>query len=272
MGCTNQAGEDNRNVARMASAAGRPARRGARRDGEPALRLGARGGEPGQPGASARRRRPAARGRRRVDDAAHRSRCQSPTARFRAATRPSTTPRSAGDSSNPRMEELYSTESMGETAENVAERYGDRARPPGRVRAREPPAGGRGGGGRVASTRRSCPVPVPAAQGRPGHGPRRRRTAGATRSLDKLARLRPAFREGGTVTAGNSSSLNDGAACVVLASEERASALGRSRSRGSSRSARPASTPPTWASVPCPPRAWRSSARGSRSTTSTSSS
>ena len=46
-------------------------------------------------------------------------------------------------------------------------------------------------------------------------------------SLEKLAKLRPVFREGGTVTAGNSSSINDGAACLVLATEERAKQLGR---------------------------------------------
>ena len=45
-------------------------------------------------------------------------------------------------------------------------------------------------------------------------------------SLEKLARLRPAFRDGGTVTAGNASTLNDGAACLVLASAERAEAIG----------------------------------------------
>ena len=44
----------------------------------------------------------------------------------------------------------------------------------------------------------------------------------ADTSLEKLARLRPAFREGGTVTAGNASTLNDGAACLVLASRARA--------------------------------------------------
>jgi acetyl-CoA acetyltransferase family protein len=44
--------------------------------------------------------------------------------------------------------------------------------------------------------------------------------------LERLAKLRPAFREGGSVTAGNSSQINDGAACVVVCSEERASALG----------------------------------------------
>ena len=46
-------------------------------------------------------------------------------------------------------------------------------------------------------------------------------------SLEKLARLKPAFREGGTVTAGNSSTLNDGAACLVLANEDAAGEIGR---------------------------------------------
>lgn len=45
-------------------------------------------------------------------------------------------------------------------------------------------------------------------------------------TLDKLAKLRPAFREGGSVTAGNSSGINDGAAALVLMSEEKASELG----------------------------------------------
>jgi acetyl-CoA acetyltransferase family protein len=45
-------------------------------------------------------------------------------------------------------------------------------------------------------------------------------------SLEKLAKLKPAFREGGSVTAGNSSSLNDGAAAMLLASGQRAKDLG----------------------------------------------
>src|SRR5205807_9313734 len=45
-------------------------------------------------------------------------------------------------------------------------------------------------------------------------------------SADKLAALKPAFREGGTVTAGNSSGINDGAAALVIASEEKARELG----------------------------------------------
>jgi acetyl-CoA acetyltransferase family protein len=46
-------------------------------------------------------------------------------------------------------------------------------------------------------------------------------------SLEQLARLRPIFRDGGTVTAGNASQINDGAAAVVVASDERARELGR---------------------------------------------
>jgi acetyl-CoA acetyltransferase family protein len=45
-------------------------------------------------------------------------------------------------------------------------------------------------------------------------------------SLEKMAKLRPAFREGGTVTAGNASTLNDGAACTLIASEKGAEELG----------------------------------------------
>ena len=48
----------------------------------------------------------------------------------------------------------------------------------------------------------------------------------ADTTLEKLAKLRPVFREGGTVTAGNSSQINDGAACLVLASDEGLKQLG----------------------------------------------
>ncbi len=126
---------------------------------------------------------------------------------------------------NPRMEELYSTESMGQTAENVAQRYGierdrqDQFALTSHRRAVEAAEQGR-------FDEEIVPVPVPQPKGdaitlHADEGPR-----GDT-SLDKLAKLRPAFREGGTVTAGNASSLNDGAACLVLASEQRANALGR---------------------------------------------
>jgi 3-oxoadipyl-CoA thiolase len=126
---------------------------------------------------------------------------------------------------NPRMAERYSTESMGETAENVAERYGiardgqDRLALQSHARAVAASEEGRFADELV-------PVEAPPADGgdpvvvATDEGPR------ADTSLEKLARLRPAFREGGTVTAGNASTLNDGAACLVLTSEQRAQSIG----------------------------------------------
>jgi 3-oxoadipyl-CoA thiolase len=128
---------------------------------------------------------------------------------------------------NPRMAERYSTESMGETGENVAERHGisreeqDRFALQSHQRA-------------VAASREGrfaeqiVPVEVPPRSKREeprtleaDEGPRE------DTSMEKLAKLRPAFREGGTVTAGNSSTLNDGAACLVLGTEETARELGK---------------------------------------------
>ena len=126
---------------------------------------------------------------------------------------------------NPRMAERYSTESRGETAENVAERYGvsrgdqDAFALESHRRAIAAAEAGRFDDEIVtvdAPQPKGPPVTVHADEGpRPGT------------SLELLAGLRPVFRKGGTVTAGNSSSINDGAACLVLASEERAAALGR---------------------------------------------
>ncbi len=127
---------------------------------------------------------------------------------------------------NPRMAERYSTESMGETGENVAERYGIARQEQDRFALRSHTRA-------VAAMREGrfaaevVPVEVPSPKGGNGpvvvevdEGPR------ADTSLEKLSRLRPAFREGGTVTAGNASTLNDGAACLVLATAQRAEALG----------------------------------------------
>ena len=126
---------------------------------------------------------------------------------------------------NPRMEERYSTESMGETAENVAERYGvsredqDAFALESHRRAVEATEAGRFDDEVVT-------VDAPQPKGPPvtvhsDEGPR------ADTTLEKLAKLRAVFREGGTVTAGNSSQLNDGASCLVVTSEERARELGR---------------------------------------------
>jgi 3-oxoadipyl-CoA thiolase len=126
---------------------------------------------------------------------------------------------------NPSLAERYSTESMGETAENVAERYGvsrdeqDAFALESHRRAIAAAEAGRFDDEIVT-------VDVPQPKGDPvtihaDEGPR------PDTSLERLAALKPIFRKGGTVTAGNASQINDGAACVVVASEERARELGR---------------------------------------------
>jgi 3-oxoadipyl-CoA thiolase len=125
---------------------------------------------------------------------------------------------------NPRMAEMYSTESMGETAENVAERYDvsredqDAFAYESHRRAVDAQEAGRFDGELVT-------VEAPQPKGDPvtihsDEGPR------PDIDMERLAKLRPVFREGGTVTAGNASPLNDGACCVVLATEEKAAELG----------------------------------------------
>ena len=116
---------------------------------------------------------------------------------------------------NPRMQELFPLESMGETGENVAERWSvDRAEQDefalrSQRRWAEADAAGRFADELVAV----------AGVERDEH-PRPESTA------EKLASLQPAFRQGGTVTAGNASGINDGAAALVIASAERAAGAG----------------------------------------------
>jgi len=112
---------------------------------------------------------------------------------------------------NPRMQELFPLESMGETGENVAQRWSvDRAAQDefalrSQRRWAEADAAGRFADELVAV----------AGVERDEH-PRPDSTA------ERLASLQPAFRQGGTVTAGNASGINDGAAALVIASAERA--------------------------------------------------
>ncbi len=125
---------------------------------------------------------------------------------------------------NPRMAELgVSTESMGETGENVAERYGigREAQDAYALRSHRRAVAATESG-RFAEEI----VPIEARRGREtaiveaDEGPR------PDASLEAMSRLRPVFREGGTVTAGNASTLNDGAACTLVASEAGVEALG----------------------------------------------
>ncbi len=118
---------------------------------------------------------------------------------------------------NPRLEQLFPLESMGETAENLAELY--------RISRQEQDEFALRSHQRAVAAQDACifaeeivPVSVELGKGETriverDEGPRR------DTSLEKLSALPPAFRKGGTVTAGNSSSLNDGAAAMLLASE-----------------------------------------------------
>jgi acetyl-CoA acetyltransferase family protein len=119
---------------------------------------------------------------------------------------------------NPKLAAMFPLEQMGETAENVAAKWGipreaqDRFALESHQRAVAAQQAGR-------FAAELLPVSIAAKKGPPtvvsaDEGPR-----GDT-SLEKLATLKPAFREGGSVTAGNSSTLNDGSAAMLVASPE----------------------------------------------------
>ncbi len=121
---------------------------------------------------------------------------------------------------NPKMVEMYGTEAMGETAENIAEMTGITREEQDRFALRSHQCA-------IAAidtgkfAEEIVPVPVPQKKRRPvlvttDERPRRDTT------LEALARLKPAFRKNGTVTAGNSSGMNDGAAALLLMSAEKA--------------------------------------------------
>lgn len=126
---------------------------------------------------------------------------------------------------NPKMKEMYGTDSMGETAENIA------AERPHLTREKQDAFAVRSHQRAVAAidsgrfAEEILPVSVPQKKGDPilaatDERPRRDTT------MESLGRLKPAFKkEGGTVTAGNSSGLNDGASALLLMSEEKAKAL-----------------------------------------------
>jgi 3-oxoadipyl-CoA thiolase len=112
---------------------------------------------------------------------------------------------------NPRLAERFPLESMGETGENVAERWS--------VSREDQDAFALRSQQRWVAADFAEEL-VPAGELERDEHPRPDTTAA------KLAALRPAFRDGGSVTAGNSSGINDGAAALVVASEEKARELG----------------------------------------------
>ena len=125
---------------------------------------------------------------------------------------------------NPQMEALYGTDSMGVTAENIADMTGiSRAEQDAFALQSNRRAVAAMDSGRFAAE--IVPVPVPQRKGDPVMVSQDERPRRDT-SLESLAKLKPAFRKDGSVTAGNSSGLNDGAAALLVMSAERAAALG----------------------------------------------
>ena len=116
---------------------------------------------------------------------------------------------------NPRMEAMFPLESMGETGENVAEQCGvsREAQDAFALRSQRRWAEAQAAG-------RFADELVAVGDVEADEHPR------PDTSAERLADLKPIFRQGGSVTAGNSSGINDGAAALVIASEERAAALG----------------------------------------------
>ena len=223
LGCANQAGEDNRNVARMALLlAGLPVEVG----GLTVNRL-------------------CGSGLQAINSAAHaiafddgdvfvaggvESMTRAPYVMAKAEGPWDRGPRELQDTTlgwrfvNPKLAAAHYPYSMGETAENVAERWSvPRDRQDAFALASHRKA--------VAAIERGAfdgqivPVTVPQKKGDPVVVSRDEHPR-ADSTMEALAKLRPAFREGGSVTAGNSSGINDGASAVLVVEAARARELG----------------------------------------------
>ena len=216
IGCANQAGEDNRNVARMASLlAGLPWSV----PGETVNRLCASGMSAV---AHAHRAIAANEGDLFIAGGVeHMTRApyvmSKPTKAFGTDSK-------MYDSSfgwrfvNPEMQKLYGTDAMGETAENLVDMFGisredqDKFAFWSQMKASEAQKNGR-------MAEEITAVPIPQRKGEPILFTQDEFVKPDS-SLEILAKLRPAFRKEGTVTAGNASGLNDGSAALLIASDE----------------------------------------------------
>ena len=223
LGCANQAGEDNRNVARMALLlAGFPVEV----PGQTVNRLCGSGMQ----ATIAAAREIQTGGAEIVVAGGVESMTRAPWVMLKPDGPYPRGPQTAYDTAlgwrliNPRMAELYGTLQMGETAERVAQKY--------EVSREDQDAFAMRSHQRAVAAQRSgrlaqeiVPVDVPQRKGEPlrlldDEGPR------PDSSLEALARLKPAFAPDGSVTAGNSSSLNDGATALVLMSDAEAARRG----------------------------------------------
>ncbi|TAA25661.1 3-oxoadipyl-CoA thiolase [Pseudoxanthomonas winnipegensis] len=223
LGCANQAGEDNRNVARMSlllaglpvSVPGSTVNRlcGSGLDAIGTVARGIRAGELGLAiagGVESMSRAPWVMGK--AESAfARNQQIEDTTMGWRFI--------------NPKMKQLYGVDLMGETAENVAARYGISREDQDAfaLRSQQRAVAAQAAGffeGEIT------PVTAP--------GKKRGETVQvavdehprADTTLEGLAKLKPIFRQPGTVTAGNASGINDGAAALLLASAEQVQALG----------------------------------------------
>jgi len=226
LGCANQAGEDNRNVARMASLlAGLPTTV----PGETVNRLCASGMSAV---AHAARAVKLGEGDLYVAGGVE-SMTRAPFVMGKAA-KPWSRDAEVYDTSigwrfvNPKMREHYGVDSMGMTAENVAERFGVSREDQDRfaMRSQQKAAAARDGG-------RFAPeiVPIetaPASKKGPAKTCDTDEFIRPDTSLEVLAKLRPAFRADGkgSVTAGNSSGVNDGAAALIIAGDQAVKDMG----------------------------------------------
>ncbi len=233
MGCANQAGEDNRNVARMATLlAGFP-----------------------QEVAAVTFNRLCASGLNAINQAARAIRVGEGDIFIAGGVEsmsraPYSVPKSARpwgggnftgwDTSlgwrypNPRMEALFPLDAMGATAENIFEKYPHLTREKQDAYALESHRRAVDAIEAGRFVEEITPVEIPQRKGDPkvfdtDEHPRYRKEDGhyiLDSSIEQLAKLKPAFRKGGSVTAGNSSGLNDGAAAVLVMSEDKATELG----------------------------------------------
>lgn len=223
MGCANQAGEDNRNVARMAALlAGLPVEVGGVTvnrlcaSGLNAINMAARAIKVGE-------------GDVYIAGGVE-SMSRAPYSLPKAEAGFSFGNLTAYDTAlgwrypNPKMKAMHGTDSMGETAENIA------AERPHITREKQDAFAARSHQRAIAAIdsgrfkQEIVPVTIPQKKGDPkivdtDERPRRDTT------VESLAKLKPAFRDGGTVTAGNSSGLNDGASALLLMSAEKAKSL-----------------------------------------------
>jgi len=216
LGCVNQAGDDNRNVARMALLlAGLPVTV----PGETVNRLCASGMSAT---VQAARAIMAGDGHLFISGGMEHM-TRSPYV-ISKASKPYGTDAQMVDSSfgwrfvNPKMESMYGTEAMGKTAENLAEMFNiSREDQDAFAHQSQMKATAARSRGRLAQEITAVHIPV---KGKEALVFEHDEFIKPNTSIDVLATLKPAFKKDGTVTAGNASGLNDGAAALLIASEQ----------------------------------------------------